>query len=64
MATTRTYLDYLDEKIDISPANSQEELDAATARSVTAAATAARLAGARGEASPLGHVRQSRRNTQ
>ena len=29
MATTRTYLDYLDEKIDISPANSQEELDAA-----------------------------------
>jgi crossover junction endodeoxyribonuclease RuvC len=42
----------------------QEELDAATARSVTAAATAARLAGARGEASPLGHVRQSRRNTQ
>ncbi|WP_443742013.1 crossover junction endodeoxyribonuclease RuvC, partial [Tractidigestivibacter sp.] len=32
----------------------QEELDAATARSVTAAATAARLAGARGEASPLG----------
>ena len=42
----------------------QEELDAATARSVTAAATAARLAGTRGEASPLGHVRQSRRNTQ
>ena len=42
----------------------QEKLDAATARSVTAAATAARLAGARGEASPLGHVRQSRRNTQ
>lgn len=29
MATTRTYIDYLDEKIDISPANSQEELDAA-----------------------------------
>ena len=42
----------------------QEALDAATARSVTAAATAARLAGARGEGSPLGHVRQSRRNTQ
>ncbi|KUH58579.1 crossover junction endodeoxyribonuclease RuvC [Tractidigestivibacter scatoligenes] len=42
----------------------QEELDAATARGVTAAATAARLAGTRGEASPLGHVRQSRRNTQ
>ena len=42
----------------------QEALDAATARGVTAAATAARLAGARGEGSPLGHVRQSRRNTQ
>ena len=29
MSETRTYLDYLNEKIDISPANSQEELDAA-----------------------------------
>ncbi|WP_130812317.1 crossover junction endodeoxyribonuclease RuvC [Olsenella sp. Marseille-P4559] len=42
----------------------QEALDAVRARSVTAAATAARLAGARGEGSPIGHVRQSRRNTQ
>ena len=29
MATTRDYLHYLNEKVDISPANSQEELDAA-----------------------------------
>lgn len=42
----------------------QRALDAAAARSVTAAATAARLADARGEGSPLAHVRQSRRNTQ
>lgn len=28
MATTRNYLDYLNDKVDISPANSQEELDA------------------------------------
>ena len=28
MATTRSYLDYLNDKVDISPANSQEELDA------------------------------------
>ncbi|MDY4533842.1 crossover junction endodeoxyribonuclease RuvC [Tractidigestivibacter sp.] len=42
----------------------QERLDAATARGVTAAATAARLAAARGKGSPLGHARQSRRNTQ
>lgn len=42
----------------------QRALDAAAARSVTAAATAARLADARGEGLPLAHVRQSRRNTQ
>ena len=29
MPNSRTYLDYLNEKIDISPANSQEELEAA-----------------------------------
>ena len=29
MASTRYYLDYLNDQIDISPANSQEELDAA-----------------------------------
>ncbi|MBP3885308.1 MAG: M28 family peptidase [Olsenella sp.] len=29
MSTTRTYLDYLNEKVDIAPANSQEELEAA-----------------------------------
>ena len=29
MASTRYYLDYLNNQIDISPANSQEELDAA-----------------------------------
>lgn len=29
MPTTRTYLDYLNEKVDIAPANSQEELEAA-----------------------------------
>lgn len=28
MSTTNTYLDYINEKIDIAPANSQEELDA------------------------------------
>ena len=30
MAATRTYLNYITKHIDIAPANSQEELDAAT----------------------------------
>ena len=29
MATTRDYIDYLNDQVDIAPANSQEELDAA-----------------------------------
>ena len=29
MSSTRNYLDYLDDKVDISPVNSQEELDEA-----------------------------------